>query len=129
MKIKSVSTPNAPTPAGHYSQAIIHNGLVYVSGQVSINPKTGEKNAGPIEEQTEITLNNIREILIASGSDLDRILKMTVYITDINLWGKVNEVYARVMGDHRPARAVIPVKDLNYGFQIEVEAIAALKEI
>jgi 2-iminobutanoate/2-iminopropanoate deaminase len=126
MEIKSVLTPNAPAPAGHYSQAIVHHGLVYVAGQLPIDPATGEKKVGPIEEQTEQTLNNIRAILQAAGSDLDRVLKMTVYISDISLWGKVNEVYARVMGDHRPARAVVPVKDLHYGFQIEIEAIAAL---
>lgn len=128
MEIKSVLTPNAPIPAGHYSQGIIHNGLIYVAGQVPINPKTGEKCSGPIEEQTEIVLNNIRAILQAAGSDLDHILKMTVYICDIDLWAKVNEVYGRVMGEHRPARAIIPVKDLHYGFKIEIEAIAAVKQ-
>ena len=126
MDIKSITTPNAPIPAGHYSQAIIYNGLIYVAGQVPIDPRAGIKEAGPIEEQTELVLNNIREILRAAGSDLDRVLKMTVYITDIDLWGKVNTVYARIMGDHKPARAIIPVKDLHYGFQIEIEAIAAV---
>ncbi len=128
MEIKSVLPPNAPTPAGHYSQAIIHHGLVYVAGQLPIDPATGEKKLGSIEEQTEQTLSNIRAILQAAGSDLDRVLKMTIYISDITLWGKVNEVYARVMGGHRPARAVVPVKDLHYGFQIEIEAIAALND-
>src|SRR5262249_52131012 len=126
-EIKSILTPNAPTPAGHYSQAIVHNGLIYISGQLPINPQTGEKKAGPIEEQTEQVLDNIRAILEAAGSDLSRVLKMTVYISDVSLWGKVNEVYARMMGAHRPARAIVPVKDLHYGFQIEIEAIAAVK--
>lgn len=128
MEIKKIETPNAPAPAGHYSQAIVHNGLVYVAGQVAIDPKTGEKRLESIEAQTEQALNNVREILRAAGSDLDRVLKMTVYITDISLWGQVNAVYARVMGDHRPARAVIPVRDLHYGFQIEIECIAAVRE-
>jgi len=128
MEIKSVLTPNAPAPAGHYSQAIVHNGVVYVAGQLPIDPKTGERKLGSIEEQTEQTLDNIRAILQAAGSDLNRALKMTVYVSDISLWGKVNEVYARVMGDHRPARAVVPVKDLRHGFQIEIEAVAALSE-
>jgi len=126
MEIKSVLTPNAPAPGGHYSQAVVHNGLVYVSGQLPIDPKTGEKKLGSIEEQTEQTLNNVRAILQAAGGDLNRVLKMTIYISEISLWGKVNEVYARVMGDHRPARAVVPVKDLHHGFQIEIEAIAGL---
>ena len=126
MEIKSVLTPDAPQPAGHYSQAIVHQGLVYVAGQLPIDPATGEKKLGPIEEQAEQTLANIRAILQAAGSDLDRVLKMTVYISDISLWGEVNGVYARMLGDHRPARAIVPVKDLHYGFQIEIEAIAAL---
>jgi 2-iminobutanoate/2-iminopropanoate deaminase len=128
MEIKSVLTPNAPAPGGHYSQAIVHNGLVYVAGQLPIDPKTGERKLGPIEEQAEQTLENIRAILQAAGSDMNRVLKMTVYISDIDLWGKVNEVYAHFLGDHRPARAIVPVKELHYGFQIEIEAIAALGE-
>ena len=128
MEIKSVQTENAPRPGGHYSQAVVYNGLVYVSGQLSIDPLTGEKRLGSIEEQTEQVLNNISEILKAAGSDLGRVLMMTVYISDIDLWGKVNEVYARVMGEHRPARAVIPTKDLHYGFLIEVAAIAATRD-
>lgn len=126
MEIKTVLTPNAPAPGGHYSQAVIHNGLVYVAGQLPIDPKTGEKKLGPIEEQTEQVLANIREILLAAGSDLNRVLKMTVYVADISLWGKVNEVYARALGEHHPARAIVPVKELHYGFLIEIEAVAAL---
>lgn len=127
MEIKPVLTPNAPSPGGHYSQAIVHNGLVYVSGQLPIDPQTGEKKLGPIEEQTEQVLFNIREILLAAGSDLNHVLKMTVYVSDISLWGKVNEVYARVLGEHRPARAIVPVKELHYGFLIEIDAVAAIR--
>jgi 2-iminobutanoate/2-iminopropanoate deaminase len=126
MRINTVFTTEAPTPAGHYSQAIVHNGLVYVAGQLPIDPATGETKTGPIEEQAEQTLRNLRAILQAAGTDLHRVLKVTVYISDIGLWGKVNEVYARMFGEHRPARAVVPVKELHYGFQIEIEAIAAL---
>ena len=125
MEITSVSTPNAPAPAGHYSQAAVYNGLVFVAGQLAIDPKTGERFTGSIEQQTEQCLKNIASILTAAGSDLSRVLKMTVYISDIELWSAVNEVYARVMGEHRPARAVVPVKELHYGFKIEIEAIAA----
>jgi 2-iminobutanoate/2-iminopropanoate deaminase len=99
---------------------------VFVSGQLSIDPKTGEKKLGSIEEQTEQALTNVAEILKAAGSDLSRVLKMTIYVSDINLWGAVNSVYARMLGDHRPARAVIPTRDLHYGFLIEIEAIGAL---
>lgn len=125
MEIKKIETKNAPTAGGHYSQAVVHNGLVFVSGQLSIDPETGEKKLGSIEEQTAQVLRNVAEILKAANSDLSRVLKMTVYIADIELWGAVNEVYARVMGEHRPARAVIPTGKLHYGFLIEIEAIAA----
>jgi 2-iminobutanoate/2-iminopropanoate deaminase len=128
MEIKKIQTPNAPQPGGHYSQAVVYNGLVYVSGQLSIDPKTGEKKTGSIEEQTELALSNVGEILKAANSDLNRVLKMTVYVADINLWGAVNTVYARVMGDHRPARAVIPTGELHYGFLIEIEAVAATRD-
>jgi 2-iminobutanoate/2-iminopropanoate deaminase len=124
-QINPIQTPNAPKPGGHYSQAIVHNGLIFVSGQLSIDPNTGEKRIGTIEEQTELALNNIAEILKAADSDLSHVLKMTVYVADIELWAAVNTVYARVMGEHRPARAVIPTGRLHYGFLIEIEAIAA----
>lgn len=128
MQIKSISTPNAPQPAGHYSQAIVYNGLVFVAGQLSIDPKTGEKKLGSIEEQTEQALTNVSEILKAAGSDITRVLKMNVFVSDINLWSSVNQVYARFLGSHRPARAVIPTGELHHGFLIEIEAIAALNE-
>ena len=83
---------------------------------------------GSIEEQTEQALTNVSEILKASGSDLSLVLKMTVYVSDIGLWQRVNAVYARVMGDHRPARAVIPRKELHYGFLVEIDAIAATRD-
>src|SRR6266498_4146034 len=125
MDITTVSTPDAPSAGGHYSQAVIYNGLVFVAGQLAIDPHTGARLTGSIEEQTEQCLKNIGEILKAAGSDLTRVLKMTVYISDIEFWSAVNAVYARVMGEHRPARAMVPVKELHYGFKIEIEAIAA----
>ena len=126
MEIKTVHTDNAPTPAGHYSQAVVYGGLVYVAGQLAIDPRTGERKLGSIEEQTEQALSNVAEILKAAGSDLSRVLKMTVYVADISLWGAVNETYARLLGEHRPARAVIPTRDLHHGFLIEIDAVAAL---
>src|SRR5215213_2319024 len=128
MDITHVHTQDAPSPGGHYSQAVVYNGLVFVAGQLSIDPQTGEKMLGSIEEQTEQALKNVSEILKAAGSDLSRVLKMTIYISDIELWGAVNSVYARILGDHKPARAVVPTKELHYGFLIEVEAVAATFE-
>lgn len=120
----SVLTQNAPAPAGHYSQAIVHNGLIYVSGQLPIDPATGERKIGSIEEQTEQAIANLEQILAAAGSDLSQVLKTTVYISDIALWDRVNAVYADVFGEHRPARAIVPTKDLHYGLQIEIDAVA-----
>lgn len=128
MKIRTIQTENAPIPAGHYSQAVVHNGLVFVAGQLAIDPQTGERKLGSIEEQTEQALKNVGEILKAAGSDLKLVLKMTLFVTDIGLWERVNQVYSRVMGDHRPARAVIPTRDLHHGFLIEIDAIAATNE-
>ena len=85
--MNAISTPNAPQPAGHYSQAIVHNGIIYVSGQLAIDPATGEKRLGSIEEQTEQALRNVAAILEAAGSDLAHVLKTTVYIADMSLWG------------------------------------------
>ncbi len=128
MKIRTIQTEKAPIPAGHYSQAVVYNGLVFVAGQLSIEPETLQKKLGSIEEQTEQALKNVSEILKASGSDLSLVLKMTVYVSDIGLWERVNAVYARVMGDHRPARAIIPTKELHYGFLVEIDAIAATRD-
>ena len=128
MGIGRIETKNAPAAGGHYSQAVVHNGLVFVSGQLSIDPQTGEKKLGSIEEQTEQVLKNVEAILKAANSDFSRVLKMTVYVADIELWAAVNEVYARVLGEHRPARAVIPTGKLHYGFLIEIDAIAAVYE-
>ena len=125
MEIKHVLTPNAPAPGGHYSQAVVHNGMVYVSGQLPIDPKTGEKQLGSIEAQTEQILKNISEILRAANSDLSRLLQVTIYITDINLWGAVNAVYMKMMGEAHPSRIVVPVTELHYGFKIEIAAVAA----
>ena len=126
--MKAIFTENAPKPAGHYSQAIVHNGFVYVSGQLAIDPSNGDKKLGSIEEQTEQVLNNIGAILKAAGSDLNHLIKTTAFIADNDLWGPVNETYKKVLGDHKPARAVIPTKELHYGFLIEIDAVAAVIE-
>lgn len=120
-----VETSAAPLPAGHYSQAIVHDGVVYVAGQLPIAPGSSDRTVGSMEQQTEQTMRNLEAILKAAGSGLDKVLQMTIYVSDISLWGEVNIAYARVMGAHKPARAVVPVKDLHHGYQIEIQAIAA----
>ena len=128
MEIENIETMNAPAAGGHYSQAVVYNGLVFVSGQLSIDPQTGEKKLGSIEEQTEQVLKNVAAILNAANSDLSRVLKMTIYVADIALWEAVNKVYARLMGEYRPARAVVPTGKLHYGFLIEIAAVAAVND-
>jgi 2-iminobutanoate/2-iminopropanoate deaminase len=125
--MKPIQTPDAPAPAGHYSQAIVHNGMVYVAGQLPIDPNNREQPIGSIEAQTEQALRNVKAILLAAGSSLSHVVQMTIYISDISLWGGVNEVYAQMLGDHRPARAIVPTRDLHYGYQIEIQAIAAVE--
>jgi 2-iminobutanoate/2-iminopropanoate deaminase len=102
-----------------------HDGLVYVAGQLPIAPD-GERCTGDIEEQADQVLRNLSAILEAAGSGLDRVIKTTVYVSDISLWGRVNDVYSRHFGDHRPARAVVPTRELHHGFLVEIEAVAAV---
>ena len=126
--MKTIQPPNQPTPKGHYSPGIEHNGLIYVSGQLPMDLETREPFAGDIETQTELALRNVEAVLHAAGSDLQHVLQFTIYVSDIDLWGSVNQTYARIMGDHRPARAIVPVKDLHFNTKIEIQAIAAVKE-
>ena len=125
--MKVIQPSDQPQPKGHYSPGIEHNGLVYVSGQLPMTLDTREPFAGEIGEQTELALRNVEAVLKAAGSDLQHVLQMTIYVSDIELWGKVNEVYARIMGDHRPARAIVPVKELHFDTKIEIQAIAAIE--
>lgn len=126
--MKTISTTDCAPPAGHYSQGVVHNGLVYVSGMLAVDPQTGEKKLGSIEEQTEQALQNIDGVLRAAGSSRENVLKCTCYVSDIALWGQVNEVYAKFFGDHKPARAVVPTRELHYGFLVEIDCIAAVEE-
>ncbi len=126
--MKSVETPHAPRPAGHYSQAVVHGDLVWVAGQLPHDPASPGQAAGDAEEQTERALRNVEAILEAAGSGLERLLSVTVYVADVSLWPRVNAAYARVLGPHRPARAVVPVKELHHGYLVEVQAVAALRE-
>ncbi|GMV04978.1 MAG: reactive intermediate/imine deaminase [Gemmatimonadota bacterium] len=126
--MRLVETDKAPRPGGHYSQAVVHDGTVYVAGQLPVDPKDPKAPPGDAASQARQALENVRAILEAAGSDLDRVLQMTVYVSDIAHWGEVNRVYAEVMGTHRPARAVVPTRDLHYGYLVEIQAVAALRE-
>ncbi|NOI26663.1 RidA family protein [Vibrio mediterranei] len=127
--MKVVQTNNALTPAGHYSQAIVHDNLLYISGQLPINKETGDKVLGAIEEQTLCVLDNVKCILAEVNSELDDVLKMVVYISDVTMWDAVNAVFAKYFGEHRPVRTIVPTRDLHYGFNIEVDCIAVTKNL
>jgi len=114
-----------PKSNGHYSMCIEHNGTIYTAGQL---PTRAEDKSIPesIEEQTKLVLDKIETIVSAAGSSKNKIIQMRLYISDIELWSRVNSVYAEFFGDHKPVRAVIPTRELHYGCLIEVEAVAAV---
>jgi len=121
-----VRTEAAPAPfqGAPYSQAISANGLVFVSGQLALRPDHAEIVGDAIQEQTEQVFANLRAILEEAGSGLDRLVKTTVYLTDLGDFAGMNEVYARHVGEHPPARATIEVSALPSGAKVEIEAIA-----
>lgn len=125
--MKPVFPEKLPKPAGHYSPGIVCKGLVYVSGQLPLDLDTREPFTGDIEEQTKIALRNVEAVLHAAGSDLQSIVQMTIYVSSMDTWDRVNKIYAEMMGEHRPARAIVPVGQLHYGVGIEIQAIAAVK--
>lgn len=127
--MKPISTPAAPRPGGHYSQAMVHGGLAYVAGMLPLDPATGEV-VGPEDAgaQAEQALRNVAAVLEAAGSGLDRILSATIYVTGRRHWEAVNAAFARMLGEHRPARAVIPVAEIKPGCMVEIQAIAAVRE-
>ena len=122
-----ISTELASKPLGHYSQAVVHNGLVYVAGQLPIDPQDESRFLETVEEQTLQTLKNLQAVLEAANSDKSLVLKATVYISDISIWAQVNEVYASFFGDHKPARSAVPTKNLPKGYLVEIDVIAAQK--
>jgi len=126
--MEKIQIEGTPIPKGHYSQGVVHNGMVYVSGQLPMNLTTREIENGSIEAQTELALRNVEAVLLAAGSNLNDVVQMTIYVSDIELWDKINEVYARILGEHRLARAIVPVKDLHFDTKIEIQAIAAVKD-
>ena len=125
--MESIETSRAPKPGGHYSQAMVHRGTVYVAGQLPFDPDDPEAAPGDAYAQTKRALTNVQAILEAAGSDLGHALQMTIYVAGIDHWPEVNRAYAEVMGPHKPARAVVPTGDLHYGFVVEIQTIAAVR--
>jgi 2-iminobutanoate/2-iminopropanoate deaminase len=124
--IEIVHTDGAPRANGHYSQAMVHGGTVYVSGQLGRGPQMPDEEAGDITIQTRRALASLAAIVRAAGSDMSRLLKVNLYVADISLWPAVNAEYEKALGTHKPARAIVPTKSLHFGALIEIDAVAAV---
>ena len=122
--MKAISTTKAPAAIGPYSQAIEANGFVYASGQLPIDPATGQFPEGGIKEQTRQSLTNAQNILKEAGTDLSHVVKTTVFLSDIANFASMNEVYAQFFTEPFPARSAVAVKDLPKGALVEIEVIA-----
>jgi 2-iminobutanoate/2-iminopropanoate deaminase len=124
--MKLVNDASLPVPPGHYSPAVIYNGVVYVSGQLARVPGKPDYTPPTIEEQTRQCLQNAEAILLAAGSRRDLVLKATIFVSSTDYWAAVNAEYAQFFGNHKPARAIIPVGEFRNGYLIEIELIAAV---
>ena len=122
--MECISTKAAPAPTGHYSQAVVANGFIFVSGQLPRDPRTGEIPAR-IADQTRRALENVRLVLLAAGSDIEHIVSLSVYVTDMTFWPEVDAALATTLGAHKPARIVAVSPALHFG-NVEVQAIAAM---
>lgn len=119
-----VATDRAPAAVGPYSQAIVAGGLVFVSGQIPLVPGTGQLIEGGFEAQVEQVLSNLDAVITAAGCDRTRVVKVTVFLTDLACFAEMNAVYERYFGEHRPARAAVEVSALPRGAAVEMEAVA-----
>ena len=124
-RVTTIVPDGVSRPGGHYSHARRFGGLVFTSGQLPIRPDGSHTADLPFEEQARQALANVLATLHAAGAGPQDILKVTVYIAGVDLWPRFNAVYAEVMGEARPARTVVPVPELHYGYLVEVDAIAA----
>ena len=127
--MKVISTTKAPAAIGPYSQAIEVNGFVYASGQIPIDPETGQFVEGGIKEQTRQSLTNAQNILKEAGTDLSHVVKTTVFLSDIANFAPMNEVYAEFFTEPYPARSAVAVKDLPKGALVEIEVLAVKEQL
>ena len=117
-------TPNAPKPVGPYSQAIESGGFLFCSGQISIDPKTDQVFLGPVEEQAQKVMENIRAVLQSAGLEFQHVVKTTIYLLNMADFAKVNEVYAKYFPEQPPARSTVAVAGLPKGVSVEIEVLA-----
>ncbi|MFK4445965.1 2-iminobutanoate/2-iminopropanoate deaminase [Caballeronia udeis] len=122
--IESILTPKAPLPRGHYAQATKANGFVFVSGQLPLTTDDNVVLAQGLEAQVYQALANVREVLLAAGTDVGSLVSVQIYVSDIEIWPRVNELYKQFIGDPAPARTVVQCGQLHYGAQVEISAVA-----
>ncbi len=125
MKKVIIKTENAPAAIGPYEQGVAVNGFLYTSGQIALEPGTGIFRQGEIEEETELTIQNLQAILEAGGLSLKHVIKTTVYLADLNHFARMNAIYEKFFSESKPARACVQVTALPKGAKVEIEAIAA----
>lgn len=121
-----VNTSNAPAPIGPYNQAVACNGMLYISGQICIDPATGDLKNSSIEEETQQVMKNLGAILQHAGSGFEHVIKSTIFITDMHQFAQINEVYARSFQDNFPARETVQVSALPKFVNVEISMIAAV---
>jgi 2-iminobutanoate/2-iminopropanoate deaminase len=126
MKLEIISTDKSPAAIGPYSQAIKSGNTLYCSGQIPLDPATGEMVSGDVIVQAERVMKNIAALLSAAGAGFDDVIKTTIYLVDIGDFASVNEVYSRFFQNHKPARSTVAVKALPRGALLEIEVIAGL---
>ena len=126
--MKPISTPHAPAAIGPYSQAVESNGAVYCSGQIALDPATGQIVAGGIAAETERVLENLKAVLAAAGLDFAHVVKVTIYLADLGDFATVNDIYARYVREPFPARATVGVAALPRGARVEIDAVAVRSE-
>jgi len=126
--MRSIHTDAAPAAIGPYSQGVIVNGLLFTAGQIALDPATGEMVDGDVAAQTEMVFANLGAIIRAAGASWDDVVKTTVFLTDMADFPRVNEIYAREMGDARPARSTVQVSALPRGGVVEIEAVVRVDQ-
>ena len=128
MSNRTIQTKNAPAAIGPYAQGVVVNGFLFTAGQIALDPATGEIVKGDVTTQTDRVLANLRAILDAAGASWGDVVKTTVYLQDMSDFPRMNEVYARVLGDARPARSTVAVAGLPRGVLVEIDAVVAVKQ-
>lgn len=126
--MKMIAPASLPTPAGHYTPGVISGNLLFISGQLPVRPDGAHTATEPFEVQAQQAIDNLLEVAKAAGANTSNIVKVNVYIVGIKYWPAFNQLYAGIMGDHKPARAIIPVPELHHGYLIEIDAVVELPQ-